>query len=128
MSVDSTIQRTPGVCGGDACIRRTRISVWLLVEERRQGRSEANILDAHPNLTGDDLAAAWADAADHREEIDRAIRENEVGIAERNGVVSQELLRRGRHLGLSDEEIRLAFDPPLSPEELQRGLALVGKD
>jgi hypothetical protein len=26
------ITKTPGVCGGEACIDETRISVWLLVE------------------------------------------------------------------------------------------------
>ncbi|MCU0542788.1 MAG: DUF433 domain-containing protein [Oscillatoriaceae cyanobacterium Prado104] len=34
------IQKTPGVMGGEACIRQTRIPVWLLVSYRRQGASD----------------------------------------------------------------------------------------
>ena len=41
----SGIQKTPGVCGGDACIRQTRISVWVLVNARRLGISEADLLE-----------------------------------------------------------------------------------
>ena len=32
------IEKTPGVCGGDPCIRQTRIPVWLLEQLRRLGR------------------------------------------------------------------------------------------
>src|SRR5712692_2863160 len=28
---DSWIQKTPDICGGDACIRNTRLPVWSLV-------------------------------------------------------------------------------------------------
>ena len=31
------IQRTPGVCGGEACVGMTRIAVWMLEEARRAG-------------------------------------------------------------------------------------------
>ncbi len=34
----SGIQKTPGVCGGDACIRETRIPVWVLVNPCGLGR------------------------------------------------------------------------------------------
>ena len=40
----SGIQKTPGVCGGDACIRQTRIPVWVLVNARRLCISEAEHL------------------------------------------------------------------------------------
>jgi uncharacterized protein (DUF433 family) len=68
-------------CGGDACIRETRIPVWAVVNYRRLGASDARILEAYPSLTPDDLEAAWEYAAAHQEEIDRAIRENEAGEA-----------------------------------------------
>jgi uncharacterized protein (DUF433 family) len=71
------IQKTPGVCGGDACIGTTRIAVWMLVEGRRAGMSDERLLEAHPTLTQADLDAAWDYYAHHREEIDEAIRENE---------------------------------------------------
>ena len=35
------IRKTPGVCGGEACIRDTRITVRGLVEWHQQGLSDA---------------------------------------------------------------------------------------
>jgi uncharacterized protein (DUF433 family) len=66
-------------CGGDACIGDTRIPVWLLVNYRRLGGSDGNLLRDYPVLTTADLEAAWKYAAAHPDEIDRAIRENEEG-------------------------------------------------
>jgi uncharacterized protein (DUF433 family) len=73
----SWISKTPGVCGGDACIRNTRIAVWGLVERRHLGASESEMLDDIPGLTREDLEAAWEYFDQHRAEIDRAIHENE---------------------------------------------------
>lgn len=74
------ITKTPGVCGGDACIRGHRIPVWGLVSYRRLGgSSDAELLRAYPTLTLADLEAAWQYAAAHPDEIDQAIRENEEG-------------------------------------------------
>jgi uncharacterized protein (DUF433 family) len=73
----SWVEKTPGVCGGDACIRQTRHTVWGLVEWRRLGRSDAEILERHPDLTAGDLEAAWEYHDQHSKEIDQAIRENE---------------------------------------------------
>jgi uncharacterized protein (DUF433 family) len=67
--------------GGDACVRDTRIPVWVLANYRRLDMSDSDILRAYPSLTVADLEAAWAYAADHEGEIDRAIRENEDGEA-----------------------------------------------
>jgi uncharacterized protein (DUF433 family) len=71
------IRKTPGVMGGEACIRRTRISVWMLVGYRKLGVSDARLLEFYPDLTRQDLDAAWAYYRDHTEEIENAIRENE---------------------------------------------------
>ena len=71
------IDSHPGVCGGSACIARTRIPVWLLEVLRRQGLSEAGILDAYPSLRAQDLVNAWDYVRRHRDEIEREIRENE---------------------------------------------------
>ena len=38
------IASTPGVYGGEPCIVRTRIPVWGLVQARRLGTSEADLL------------------------------------------------------------------------------------
>jgi len=71
------IESRPGVAGGDPCIVRTRIPVWLLEQARRLGTSEADLLRAYPTLRAEDLANAWAYVSGHREEIDRQIAENE---------------------------------------------------
>ena len=73
----SWIQKTPGVCGGDACIRNTRITVWGLVLSRRLGASDASILENIVGLTPDDLEAAGDYYRHHPAEIDEAIRVNE---------------------------------------------------
>ena len=71
------IESLPGVAGGDPCIVRTRIPVWLLEQARRLGTSEADILKSYPSLRAEDLANAWAYVRGHREEIERQIAENE---------------------------------------------------
>lgn len=73
------ITKTPGVCGGRACIRGTRITVWGLVAYRRLGMSDAEILQAVQGLNRADLQAAWHHAAANAEEIDRDVQENEEG-------------------------------------------------
>src|SRR5271155_1314858 len=75
----SWISKKPDRCGRDACIRETRIPVWVLVNYRRLGASDADILRAYPGLTPADLEAARDYAAANHEEIDIAIRENEEG-------------------------------------------------
>ena len=73
----SWIQKTPGICGGRACIRNTRITVWGLVNSRRLGGTDEQILKNVVGLTPEDLLAAWDYYRDHPEEIDEDIRENE---------------------------------------------------
>ncbi|HSF73526.1 MAG TPA: DUF433 domain-containing protein, partial [Microcoleus sp.] len=38
------IEKTPGVCGGDARIAKTRIPIWSLVNYRILGASDVRIL------------------------------------------------------------------------------------
>jgi uncharacterized protein (DUF433 family) len=71
------IEKTPGVVGGDACIRRTRIPVWELVEYRQLGASTSKILEAYPQLTELDLQAAWDYHHSFPDEIAAAIAANE---------------------------------------------------
>jgi uncharacterized protein (DUF433 family) len=73
----SWIEKNADVCGGRACIRRTRITVWGLVNSRRLGASDAEILQNIAGIKPDDLDAAWNYYRDHRDEIDDDIRENE---------------------------------------------------
>jgi uncharacterized protein (DUF433 family) len=71
------IESTPDICGGEPRIVRTRISVWLLEQSRRQGMSEAEILAAYPTLRAEDLANAWAYVGSHPDDVARQIRDNE---------------------------------------------------
>lgn len=71
------IEKTDNVMGGAACIRQTRIPVWLLEQARRQGISEVDLLRNYPQLTANDLANAWAYVISHKEEIENQIIENE---------------------------------------------------
>ncbi|MCG2684495.1 MAG: DUF433 domain-containing protein [Planctomycetales bacterium] len=73
----SGIENTPGVCGNEPCIVRTRIPVWVLEQARRLGASEADLLHSYPTLQAADLANAWAYSRLHREEIEAQIRANE---------------------------------------------------
>jgi uncharacterized protein (DUF433 family) len=72
----SWIEKHPNVCGGDACVRNTRITVWGLVESRRLGMSDEQILDNIKGLISADLEMAWDYYAAHTGEIDDAIRQN----------------------------------------------------
>ena len=71
------IEATPGVSGGEPCIVRTRIPVWVLELARRLGTSEADLLRCYPALRAEDLVNAWGYARAHRDEITRQIEENE---------------------------------------------------
>jgi uncharacterized protein (DUF433 family) len=71
------IEKTPGVCGGSACVVRTRIPVWVLEGYRRRGWTEAKLLESYPTLRAADLVHAWAYVSAHRHEIDEEIRQNE---------------------------------------------------
>lgn len=71
------VQTDEQVCGGDPCIAGTRIPVWLLVQARRLGTSEAELLSNYPNLRAEDLANAWNFACAHSAEIDEQIAANE---------------------------------------------------
>ncbi len=71
------IETTPGVCGGEPRIIRTRIPVWILEQARRLGATEANLLSSYPALRAEDLTHAWAYVRTHRQEIERQILENE---------------------------------------------------
>lgn len=72
-----SIEKTPSVQGGDACVVRPRIPVWTLEAYRRLGWSDAQILANFPTLRPADLAFAWFYVAAHPEEIEQALQEQE---------------------------------------------------
>ncbi len=67
-----SIQKTPGICGGHARIRNTRIPVWTLVSFRQQGADNTELLRNFPSLNLQDLNNAWDYYEHHRSEIDSA--------------------------------------------------------
>ncbi len=73
------VTKTPGVCGGRACIAGTRITVWGLVAYRTLGLDERAILGAVPSLTAQQLSAALRYADENADEIAHDIAENEAG-------------------------------------------------
>lgn len=59
------ISTDPAVMMGKPCIKGTRTTVELVLRKLGAGRSFADLIAAHPNLTEDDLRAALAFAADY---------------------------------------------------------------
>lgn len=76
IAVDSVTKQADR-CGGNACLRDLRIPVWAVVQYRRPGASDSEILRAYPSFKLSDLDAAWAYAAKYPEETEEAIRCNE---------------------------------------------------
>jgi uncharacterized protein (DUF433 family) len=59
------ISTDPGVMMGKPCIKGTRITVELILRKLGAGRSLADLLEAYPQLTEDDVLAALVFAADY---------------------------------------------------------------
>ena len=131
--------------GGEACVRRTRIAVWMLIESKQLGSTDAKLLHNYPALTADDLAAAWEYARVNRDEIEDAIRRNNEDVAKTleagmitateapiqktpNVMGGEACVRRTRiavwmlveawGLGFSDEELLTHYVVPLGREDL----------
>lgn len=117
--IASWISRKPDRCGGDACVRDLRIPVWTLVEARRLGASDADLLENYPSLTLADLEAAWEHQRLNSLEIERNIWENQAVMEETGGDRRLALIVRGWQLGLTDEYVGAAFAPPLTEDELR---------
>jgi uncharacterized protein (DUF433 family) len=58
------IERDPAVMSGKPVVRGTRISVDLILREIASGLSFAEITNAYPRLTDDDIRAALGFAAE----------------------------------------------------------------
>ena len=72
-----SVRTTRGVQGAQACIREKRHTIEGLVQWRRLGLADQQILLRHPDLSQDDLDMAWAYYDHNQGEIDQAIRANE---------------------------------------------------
>ena len=64
MTLADRITIAPDVMQGKPVIRGTRITVDLILRKLAEGASEADILEAYPHLTLEDVRAALAYAAD----------------------------------------------------------------
>ena len=64
MTMTDRIEVNPNVLLGKPVIRGTRISVELLLRKLSEGAREADLLDAYPRLTREDIQAAIGYAAD----------------------------------------------------------------
>jgi uncharacterized protein (DUF433 family) len=76
-TLETRIVATPGICGGSARIKDSRIPVWGLALARQQGFSDGDLLEMYPHLKPNDLAAAWEYQACHGEEINAEIESNQ---------------------------------------------------
>ncbi len=64
MHATNRIEVNPNVMMGKPVIRGTRIPVELVLRKLADGATEADLLDAYPRLTPEDIRAALAYAAD----------------------------------------------------------------
>jgi uncharacterized protein (DUF433 family) len=72
------ITKTPGVCGGRACIAGHRIRVLdIVVWHEKRGYSPDEIVDMFPGITLADVYAALAYYFDNRDEIEADFRNDE---------------------------------------------------
>ncbi|MHB9047359.1 MAG: DUF433 domain-containing protein [Pirellulales bacterium] len=72
------ITKTPGVCGGRACIAGHRIRVMDIVGwHERRGYTAAQIVDMFPGVTRADIYAALAYYYDNREEVEDDFRNDQ---------------------------------------------------
>lgn len=76
------MRKTPGVCGGSACIRDTRVPVWAIIGYIRQRLNPHKILNLYPGLTPSDIQAAVDYYTANKTEIDRDIQQNESSNAD----------------------------------------------
>jgi len=64
MATTDRIEINPKVMLGKPVIRGTRVTVELILRKLSEGATEAELLDAYPRVTREDIQAAIAYAAD----------------------------------------------------------------
>lgn len=67
----------PNVCGGEPCIRGTRIHVAVILDSLAEGLSPAEVVEHFPPLTDQDVRAAVS----YADELARAVHWNQVRLA-----------------------------------------------
>jgi uncharacterized protein (DUF433 family) len=75
------IEKTPGVCGGRACIVGHRVRVMdIAVLREKRGLSPEEIVHQYPGITLADVHAALTYFLDHRPEIEDEFRQDEEAV------------------------------------------------
>jgi uncharacterized protein (DUF433 family) len=69
-TLETTLVRTPDVCGGRLRIDGTRMTVNQIVTLYRQGEAAEQIVESYPQRTIREIYAVLAWYHDHREEFD----------------------------------------------------------
>lgn len=69
MDYQKLITIEPGKRGGKPCVRGMRITVYDVLDYLASGMSEAEILKDFPDLTGEDIRACLAFAADRERRL-----------------------------------------------------------
>jgi uncharacterized protein (DUF433 family) len=64
MTITTRIEVNPKVMLGKPVIRGTRITIELILRKLGEGATQADLLDAYPGLTREDIQAAMIYAAD----------------------------------------------------------------
>ncbi len=64
MTITARVEINPKVMMGKPVIRGTRVTVELLLRKLSEGATEADLLDAYPRITREDIHAAMRYAAD----------------------------------------------------------------
>ena len=86
------ITKTPGVCGGRACIAGHRIRVLDVVAwHEKRGRSPEEIVEMFPGITLADVYAALAYYFDNRQEIDDELKKEDNWAAWLNAKVPSKI-------------------------------------
>ncbi len=95
-SLDRHIEVTPEKCGGRPCIAGTRVRVQDIVRDHElHGLTAEQIAREYPQFGRAQVHAALAFYFDHREKIQRQIREDEEFVAEAQRRVGARMSRHG---------------------------------
>jgi uncharacterized protein (DUF433 family) len=82
IALSKHIEKTPGVCGGRACIAGHRVRVLDIVAwHERRGFSPDEIVDLFPGITLADVYAALTYYFDNRQEIEEDLGKSEEAAA-----------------------------------------------
>lgn len=86
------VEKTPGICGGRACIAGHRIRVAdVAIWHERRGYSPDEILQLFPGLKLADVHGALAYYFDHQAEMDAEIEGDEALATQLSGTIPSKL-------------------------------------